>query len=261
MENFEFDQEGWGDDTALIGDFDTELANMSEEDYGTLLDAMGEHPLELRMAIIFLTAAGADGDLSDDELAEIASYFTTVVESLGVNTKVERLLRRAAAKVGDEELLEESIELLGEHLSSTMLASIVNSITEIAGIDDLDDGEDEFVAALIEAWQVTDDDGSEEEDQEQESAEDSGDCSVVLTGFWIYTDNADRVIKKIEKLCAAHCTESEDYEYEWDEDDDDDGHYIAFSKFEASPDDADALLEVLEALCEEVSTDGGYSWD
>lgn len=37
-----------GHDTALIGDFDTELANMSEEDYGTLLDAMGEHPLELR---------------------------------------------------------------------------------------------------------------------------------------------------------------------------------------------------------------------
>ncbi len=99
------------------------------------------------MAIIFLTAAGADGDIVDDELAEIATYFTTVVESLCVTTRVDKLLRRAAAKVGDEELLEESIALLGEHLSTTMLASIVNSITEIAGTDELQDSEDEFVAA------------------------------------------------------------------------------------------------------------------
>lgn len=271
LENFELDQESWGDDTSLIGDFDTELGNMSEEDYGTLLDAMGDHPLELRMAVIFLTAAGADGDLSDDELAEIATYFAAVIESLGVNTQVDRLLRRAASKVGDEELLEESIELLGEHLSATMLASIVNSITEIAGTDELEDSEDEFVAGLIEAWQVTDEEGDEEEEDEEaassdteeegEEEDESEERSVVLTGFWIYTDNAEKVIKKIEKLCAAHCTESDDYEYEWEEDEDDDGAYIEFSNFEASPDNPDAFLEALEALCDEISADGGYSWD
>ena len=268
LENFEFDQDGWGDDTSLIGDFDTELANMSEEDYGTLLDAMGDYPLELRMALIFLTAAGADGDVSDDELAEIATYFTAVIDALGVNTQVDKLLRRAAAKVGDEELLEESIALLGEHLSSTMLASIVNSITEISSTDDLDDSEDEFVAALIEVWQVTDDAaGNDEEDEDDEEGEEdvegesADERTVVLTGFWIYTDSAEKVVEKIEKLCAAHCSESEDYEYEWEEEEDDDGNYIEFSKFEVSPDDIDTFLEKLEALCEEVCADGGYSWD
>ncbi len=97
-----------------------------------------------------------------------------------------------------------------------------------------------------------------EEEEEEEGADER---SVVLTGFWIYTDKAEKVVKRIEKLCAAHCTESEDYEYEWDEDEDDDGNYIEFSKFEATPDDTDAFLEELEALCEEVSADGGYSWD
>ncbi len=46
--------------------------------------------------------------------------------------------------------------------------------------------------------------------------------------------------------------------YEWEEDD---GSYIEFSKFEASPDDTAAFLEELEVLCEEVSAEGGYSWD
>ena len=172
------------------------------------------------------------------------------------------MLRRAATKVGDDDLLEESIALLGEHLSATMLASIVNSITEIAGTDELEDSEDEFVAALIEAWQVTDEEGDEEETEEEEEEEDeSEERSVVLTGFWIYTDNAEKVVKKVEKLCGAHCTESDDYEFDWEEDEDDDGAYIEFSTFEASPDNPDAFLEELEALCEEISADGGSSWD
>ena len=257
LENFEVDQDSWGDDTSLIGDFDTELADMSEEDYSTLLDAMGDHPLELRLAIIFLTAASADGDMGDDELSEIAAYFTEVIESLGVDTHVDKLLRRALAKLGDEELLEESIELLGEHLSTTMLASIVSSLTDIVSTDELDESEDEFVAGLIEAWQVGDDGGEEEEEEEEEEES----RSVVLTGFWIYTDNAEKVVKKIDKLCAAHCSDGEDYEYEWEEAEDDDGAYIEFSTFEASPDDPDAFLEELEALCEDVCADGGYSWD
>jgi len=60
-------------------------------------------------------------------------------------------------------------------------------------------------------------------------------------------------------MSTAHCSESEDYEYEWEEDDD--GSYIEFSKFEASPNDTTAFLEELEVLCEEVSAEGGYSWD
>jgi len=104
-------------------------------------------------------------------------------------------------------------------------------------------------------------DEDDEEGEEDEEGESADERTVVLTGFWIYTDSAEKVVEKIEKLCAAHCSESEDYEYEWEEDEDDDGNYIEFSKFEASPDDTDTFLEKLEALCEDVCADGGYSWD
>lgn len=253
LENIDFGEEDWGDDSTLIGDFDTELAEMSDEEYAELLDAMGEHPLESRLALIFLHAAGADETLSDDELAGIAEYLQQVVDSLGVDTQVDRLLRRASGLVGDEDLLNESVDLLGEHLSQGMLASIVNSLGEIAGVDDLDENEEDFIASLVQAWQV------EEGDDANDAAEDAP--SLALQGFYIYTDETEVVVAKIEKLCRKHTRESDDFSFEWSEDEDENGAYVEFTLFELTPDDEAAFLGQLEALCEEVCADGGYNWE
>jgi C1A family cysteine protease len=257
LENIDFGEEDWGDDSALIGDFDSELANMSDDDYAALLDAMGEYPLEFRLALIFAHAAGADEDLSEDELAEIAGYLQTVVDALGVDTHVEKLLRRALAKVGDADLLDASVELLGEHLSQSMLASIVNSLTEVAGVDELDENEADFIDALVQAWQVEegeDDDAASGDEAEDEDA-------LTLQGFYVYTDDPEQVVKRIEKLCRRHTAESDHFDFEWSEDEDDNGAYVEFTTFELTPDDPEAFLADLESLCEEACAEGGYNWE
>jgi C1A family cysteine protease len=260
LENIDFGEEDWGDDSSLIGDFDTELGNMSDDEYADLLDAMGEHPLEFRLALIFLNAAGADDDLSDDELTQIGGYLQQVVDSLGVETKVDNLLRRALSKAGDAAFLEESVELLGEHLSQAMLASIVNSLTEIAGVDDLDESESDFIDSLVQVWQV--EEGDDEEDASAEDADEAeSEEALVLNGFYIYTDATAKVVRMVEKLCGEHSAESDHFSFEWSEDEDENGPYVEFTDFEITPDDTDAFLAELETLCEEICADGGYNWE
>ena len=258
LENIEFDQSDWGDDSSLIGDFDTELSYMSEDDYATMLDAMGDYPLEFRMALIFVTAAGADEDLSDEEMAEITTYFQQVIDALGVETQVDKLLRRVLAKVNNEALLVESIELLGEHLSNTMLASIVNSLSEIAAVDDLEENEEDFIASLVEAWQIEENEEDSEDDEEEEAEDEA---ALSLSEFYVYTDDSEKLVSKIDKLCAKHCSDSEQYAFEWEADEDDNGTYVSFTLFDISPDDPDAFLADLEALCENECGDGGYNWE
>jgi len=256
LENIDFGEADWGDDSALIGDFDTELGQMTDDEYAELLDAMGEHPLEFRLALIFLNAAGADDDLSDDELAGIAGYLQQVVDALGVETHVEKLLRRALAQAGDEDLLVESVELLGAHLSQTMLAGIVNRLAEIAGVDDLDEHEADFIDDLIQAWQVDAED-AEAGDLDEETEEDS---PLVLDEFYLYTDHAEKTVRKIEQLCARHAAGEDAFGFEWSEEEDDDGRYVAFSAFEILTDDEEAFLADLESLCEAECAEGGYDW-
>ena len=58
LENLDVDSETWGDDESLIGDLDTELGQMSEDDYFAMLEAMGGIHLETRMAMLFSPAPG-----------------------------------------------------------------------------------------------------------------------------------------------------------------------------------------------------------
>jgi quinol monooxygenase YgiN len=102
------------------------------------------------------------------------------------------------------------------------------------------------------------DDSEEEGEGEEES--DEQEFTLTLTGFYIYTDDGEKVVAKIDKLCSKHTTD-DDYSYEWEESEDENGTYIDFSSFEITPDDEEAFLEALEALCEKISNDNGYSWD
>ena len=176
LENVDVDAGTWGDEESLIGDFDSELGKMSDEDYQEMLDAMGSLKLETRLALIFLHAAGADGDLADEELAGISKYLDGVLAKMGSPYDAAKVLRNAIKRIDDEHALEESVHLFGEHLPQTMLASVLRSLHDIVGVDDVSEEEEAFLAKLVEAWQIDGDgDGEEAESAEGESADDEDD--------------------------------------------------------------------------------------
>jgi hypothetical protein len=180
LENVEVDDGTWGDDESIIGDLDTELSKMSDEDYQAMLDAMGSLHLETRIGLIFLRAAGADDEISDDELEGIAQYLQGLLGQMGSPYDAEKVLRHAIRKLDSDRALEESIHLLAEHVPQTMLASILRSLHEIVGVDDVSEEEEDFLAMLVEAWQIEnvygeDDDEDEDEEDEDEEDEDEED--------------------------------------------------------------------------------------
>ncbi len=178
----EIDEETWGDDSSLIEDVGTVLAQMTDEEYSQLLDAMGEVPLEARLAHLMLSAVGADGDIADDELEAIAEFLGRVFDSIGVKLKPNKVLRRAGRLLADEALLEETVALFDQHLPKASLAGILAEIAAAAGADDISDEESHFVYSLVQAWQVeaafqdAGDDQDDEEDEE-EGEEDEGDAA------------------------------------------------------------------------------------
>jgi C1A family cysteine protease len=174
LENVDFDQGTWGDDTSIVGELDTELAAMDEDAYREMLDAMGDVPLESRLALIFLHGAGADGDLTDEELQGVAGYMETVLEQLGSRYNAEKVLRKAIKRLDDEALLQESVELLGQHLPKSALAGITTHLQEVAGGDGLSDEEESFVNDLIEAWQIAEGDEGEDESEDEGEGEGEG---------------------------------------------------------------------------------------
>lgn len=148
----------WGEDSSVTGDYETELGEMSDEDYQEMLEAMGDVPLETRIALVIYNAASWDGEVSDEELDEISTYLESTFESLGSELSAKKVLRTCRKWESDEkkmeQLLDESIELLGQHLSSEMLATIASDAEEIIGTDDLADEEQAFLDWLTEEWQV-----------------------------------------------------------------------------------------------------------
>ena len=145
---------------------------MSEEDYQEMLDAMGDYSLEFRLGLIILAAAGSDGDISEEEYDEISTYMQTTLEKLGVDMSAKAILKNCAKEEDNEELLEESITLVGEYLSSALLAKILNDIREIIGVDDLSEDEEEFLASLTETWQIEDSGEESDDDEEEEESDD-----------------------------------------------------------------------------------------
>ncbi len=164
LENLDMDAGTWGNDESLIGDLEGELGQMSDADYSDMVDAMGNIHLETRLAIIFLACAGADGEVSEDELAGIVAYVETLLEQIESRYSAEKVLRYAQKRLS-EETVKESIELFSEHVPQTLLASILRSLREIVGVDEVTEEEEAFLAGLVEAWQI-------EEGNADEPAED-----------------------------------------------------------------------------------------
>ncbi len=174
LENVDVDAGTWGDDESLIGDLDTELGKMSDEDFHAMIDAMGPLRIETRLAQIFLACAGADADLPEEELEGIAEYVAAMLEQLGSPFDAQKVLRNAFDKLGRKSV-EQSIRLFGEHVPTTMLASMLRSLREIVGVDDVSEEEEAFLAHLVAAWQVEEGEDEESEDEDSEDGEEGED--------------------------------------------------------------------------------------
>lgn len=172
LEMLEVDEDTWGDDSTVIEELSHALSDMDEKAYHALLDAMGDIPLETRLGVLFLQAAGIDGDVSDEELEGVSTYLGEVLEAMGLHLKPEKVLKHCLKHLENEELLEETIELLGEHLSNAALAGIVARLEEVVSADELSEDEESFLDALIEAWQVAEDGEEDEDEGEEEDDED-----------------------------------------------------------------------------------------
>lgn len=166
------DEETWDDDEeSLLEDVSGVLASLDDETYAALLDRMGNVPLDVRLALLFLTAAGADGDISEDELASAAEHLAPVLEQMGSVQKPERVLRNASRLLGKEDLIEETLEIFGETFSQEVLASIAGELEDIAAADDVSEEEAAFVDAVVERWQIQPAEGDEEEAEDEEEGE------------------------------------------------------------------------------------------
>ncbi|MEZ0374383.1 MAG: C1 family peptidase, partial [Candidatus Sericytochromatia bacterium] len=160
------DEESWSDDEeSVLEEVSSVIANMSDEEWQELLDGMGDHPFERRLALIFLAAVSAGGKASDEEIEVVKHYLQEVLDQIGGNRNAEGLLKYARKHVEDEELLTESMDRIWEHFDYDTLASITNQIEECASTDGISRAERKFIDELIAYWQ----DGDEEEEAEEEA--------------------------------------------------------------------------------------------
>lgn len=198
LNNIDFNSEEYWDedDESVIGDYDSELANMTDEDYEAMLEAMGDYPLEYRIALIFLYAANADDELSDEEYNAISEYMDETIEKLGVEMKAKKILRNAVKDIEDFELIEESVALMGEYLSTEMLAKIVSDLEAVIGVDGLSEDEANFLYELIEPWQIE----HEVADEDEEDAEEEIDLDDVLEQLEEMAEESDEELNWQESV-------------------------------------------------------------
>jgi hypothetical protein len=177
LETLEQDEETWGDDSPVVEELHNDIADMDDETHGAFLEAMGEHPLETRLALLFLAVAGADEEITEEEGEAIAGYLAEAMESLGSELSPQKVLKQAAKLLGSgrvEKLLAQTIEIFGEYLSKAALAGLISKLEEVVSTDELSEDEESFLDELIEAWQVAEDEGEEEGEDEEEEEDEGG---------------------------------------------------------------------------------------
>lgn len=176
LDYLEDQQDYWFDDEeSILSTIDSEIAAMNEDDYLVMCEEMGNIPLEQRIALILMEAASADDHFSDEEYEEIADYLDNILDVIGIDANVSQLLRNTIDYLGDEELLDESIELLGAYLSKTTLAQTILDVEELISVDELEEDEENFVDYLIQCWQIEDTDFEEAVAQFEDDEEDYDD--------------------------------------------------------------------------------------
>ena len=227
LDNFEDNKEEyWSDEEeSILESIESEIANMSEDDYHAMCETMGDFPLEQRLALILLWAAGSDEELSDEEYDEISNYLKTILEYIGIESNVKKLLQNTAEYVGDEDLLNESVELLNEYLSKKVLTQTIIDVENIIGVDEYSSEEEDFVNYLIESWQIEDEHFQEIQNQSEEETEEEEEEYDEEESEEEESDEEEESESGEEEYFEEEEEESEsDEEYE-DDDEDDEAYY------------------------------------
>jgi len=176
LENVDFDQSTWSDDDeSVLGDYDSELSNMSDDDYNEFLDAMGDIPLEYRIGLLFLHAANADNEISEAELEALSAYMDQTLDKLGSELEAGKVLKYCMKSLDDEDLLKETVQIFSDYLSSEMLGKMLNDLQTVIGADGVSEDEQQFLNTLTSVWQLGGTQETEEDDKEQEEKDSDDD--------------------------------------------------------------------------------------
>lgn len=157
VEALEPDEEGWADDEgSVLPTAADALGEMDEDTYAELLEACGDVPFEQRLGLLFLAAAGADGEISEDELEVIAGFMAPVLEITGGARNARGVLKAARKHLGDEDLLTETKDLIWNTFDYDVLRRIIEQMEEAAGADGMKKAERRFIDELYTYWEFPD---------------------------------------------------------------------------------------------------------
>lgn len=146
---------GWTeDDDSMLPEVDNEFAAMSEDEFHAFHEACGNVPFESRLAQLYLVAAGADGEVTDEEIATLGAHLEDTFERIGSELDPQKVLRFAMRHADDDALLNETVQVFGEHLSAGFLATVISTAQEIVSADEMSEEEEDLLAQLVEAWQI-----------------------------------------------------------------------------------------------------------
>lgn len=184
-EEVEGNEDSWfDDDESVLTDLNEEFANMDEETWEEMNEKMGDYPFPHRLGLLFTAAAIVDGEFSEEEQEVAIEHIGNALELFGYDDLDPEGVFEYASEVIDENenILNETVELFGEYLSGEALATILQQMREIAGADELDEEESDFIDTVESAWMGGDDDEDEDEeecdcddDEESECDEDEED--------------------------------------------------------------------------------------
>ena len=196
-EEVEGNEDTWlYDDESVLTDLNEEFANMDEETWEAMIDSMGDYPFPHRLGILFTAAALMDGELADEEREVAIDHIGEAFQIFGYDDLDPAGIFEYASEVIEEngDIIQESVDLFGEYLSGEALATILQQMREIAGADDMDDDEADFIDSVEAIWlggedsdEEDDDDlfGDDEDSEEDSEEEEEGDYesfTVVLGG-------------------------------------------------------------------------------
>ncbi|TLD17299.1 uncharacterized protein PgNI_00182 [Pyricularia grisea] len=168
------DEDCWAeDDETVLEEVSGVIADMSEDEYGNLVERMGPVPVEVRLALLFLRAAGADGQVAEEEMQGAVDHLAPVLEELGSKQNADAVLRNTHARFGDDDaLVWDTVDVFREVFAPEVLASITAQLQDIIAADDeVSEEEQHFVDTVIDRWQVA---PAAEEEEEEEGQVDDG---------------------------------------------------------------------------------------
>ncbi len=126
---------------------------LSEE----MFEAMGDFPLEYRVCHLLIWFAGADSDISQQELEGICGFVQGIIQGLDLDVDLEELVTECLEDVSEDpkpRLLQETIEIFGDYFPDEKLEALARGVEDIVGADDLSKEEKEFLILLKDAWQI-----------------------------------------------------------------------------------------------------------